>query len=236
MATMARPFARSFRAKLGFVAAAAVLAFAVLVVLALGLRDDGRQATPATAQGVDLTGIPQDGAVLGDASAPVTLVEYADPQCPACRLYTEEVFPAIVREYVRPGRVKLEFRGYAFLGPDSVTATRFLLAASLQDRLWQLQEALYRHQGGENEGWVTDELVRRQAAEIAGLDVERLFSDASSDRIARGVAEAAAQAEALGVPGTPTFFVQIADGEPYFIQPELDPEQFRAALDDALAG
>ena len=56
-------------------------------------------------------------------------------------------------------------------------------AAGLQDRLWHLQEALYRNQGGENSGWVTDELVRRLAGEIPGLDVERLFVDAEGPEV-----------------------------------------------------
>lgn len=212
---------------------AAVAATAALVAVALLFR--GGDA-PAPAPAVDLEGIPQQGYALGSPEARVTLIEYADPQCPACRVYAETVFPTIVDEYVRPGKVRLQFRGYPFLGPDSVEALRFLIAASKQDRLWQLQEALYRHQGAENEGWVTDELVRRLAGEIPGLDVERLFADAGSAQAEREAAAALAEAQAAGIPGTPTFFVQIGAGQPYFVQLGLDPEQFRAALDDALQG
>ena len=136
---------------------------------------------------VDLAGIPQDGRTLGTADADVTLIEWADPQCPACRVYTEEFFPAVVDEYVRPGTVITEFRGFPFIGEDSVKAYRFLLAAAEQDRFWNLQEALYRNQGGENDGWVTDDLLRELSAEIDGLDVDRLFTDADSEAI---VAEA----------------------------------------------
>ena len=165
--------------------------------------------------------------------ASVTLIEYADPQCPGCRFYTEEMFPAIVNEYVRPGRVKTEFRGFPFIGPDSVKALRFILAAGMQDRLWQLQDALYRNQGGENDGWVTDDLVRRLASEIGGLDVERLFVDAESDEITNAAEQAAPQAEAAGIRGTPTFLVKIGDAEPYAVRADLT--ELRAALDDALS-
>ena len=95
-------------------------------------------------------------------------------------------------------------------------AHRFVLAARLQDRLWDLQEALYRNQGGENAGWVTDELIRELAAEIDGLDVDRLFADAESRRSrGGGRAEPSAAAEAAGVQGTPTLLIQIGDEEPY---------------------
>ena len=167
---------------------------------------------------VDLSGIPQDGRVLGAPDANVTLIEWADPQCPACRLYTEEFFPTVVDEYVRPGSVNTEFRGFPFIGDDSVKAYRFLLAAGEQDKLWDLQEALYRNQGGENDGWVTDDLIRELAPEIDGLDVDRLFVDAEREDIVAEAEGAEAAAQAAGIPGTPTLLIAIGDEEPYDIQ------------------
>lgn len=227
-----RPSGLTVVAAFGVAVAAAV----ALVVVAVVFRDDADAPEPNPTALVDLTGIPQDGATLGEPDAAVTLIEYADLQCPACRAYAESVFPAVVDEYVRPGRVKTEFRGFPFIGPDSVKAQRFVVAAGFQDRLWDLQEALYRNQGNENGGWVTDELLRSLAAEIDGLDVERLFADAGSDEVARMVAEGEEQAERAGVPGTPTFLIEIGDEEPYFIDVGLDAAQMRAALDDALEG
>ena len=72
--------------------AVAIAAAVALVAVALIGRSDS--STPPTATPVvDLTGIPQDGRVLGSPDAEVTLVEWADPQCPACRTYTEEFLP-----------------------------------------------------------------------------------------------------------------------------------------------
>jgi protein-disulfide isomerase len=212
----------------------AVVAAAALVAVALLARSDS--STPVTETPVvDLAGIPQDGRVLGPAEADVTLVEWADPQCPACRTYTEEFLPTVVDEYVRPGTIATEFRGFPFIGEDSVKAYRFLLAAGEQDRLWNLQEALYRHQGGENEGWVTDELIRELAGGIGGLDVDRLFVDAERDDIVAEAEGAEAVAQAAGIAGTPTLQIAIGDAEPYTLQ-VADVDQLRAALDDALDG
>jgi len=216
--------------------AGATAAAVALIVVALLARSGGDAPAPSPTPGVNLAGIPQDDRVLGASRAKVTLIEYADPQCPACRFYTEKMFPTVVDEYVKTAKVKTEFRGFPFIGPDSVKALRFVYAAGLQDRLWQLQETLYRNQGGENDGWVTDELLRQVAGEIPGLDVDRLFADAESDAITQEADAAAGEAEAAEVSGTPTFFVQIGDAKPYYIQIQLDVEQMRAALDDALAG
>lgn len=212
----------------------AIVAAAALVVVALvGRSDSSRPATETPV--VDLTGIPQDGRVLGSAEATVTLVEWADAQCPACRTYTEGFFPTLVAEYVRPGTVNTEFRGFPFLGEDSVKAYRFLLAAAEQNKLWDLQEALYRNQGGENEGWVTDDLLRELASGIDGLDVDQLFVDAERADIVAEADGAEAAGQAAGILGTPTLQIVSGGGEPYEIR-IATVDELRAALDDALDG
>ena len=212
----------------------AIAAALALVAVALIARSDS--STPPTENPVvDLGGIPQDGRVLGSPDAAVTLIEWADPQCPACRTYTEEFFPTVVDEYVRPGTVSTEFRGFPFIGDDSVKAYRFLLAAAEQDSLWDLAEAMYRNQGGENDGWVTDDLIRELATQIDGLDVDQLFADAERGDIVTEAEAAEAAGQAAGIPGTPTLLIEVGDDEPYVIQ-VATADQMRAALDDALDG
>jgi protein-disulfide isomerase len=213
----------------------AIAVAAALVVVALVARGASDTPDAVTTPGVSLDGIPQQEAVLGIPGARVTLIEYADVQCPACRFYTLEMFPAVVNEYIRPGKVKTEFRGFPFIGPDSLKGERFLLAAARQDRLWQLADALYRYQGAENSGWLTDDLIRERVAEIPGLDVDQLFADASRDDVAAAAEQALATGKEIGLPGTPTFLVRIGNEEPYLIQIKSLAD-LRAALDDALAG
>jgi len=225
-----RPSRRSVVLAFGVAIAVAVALIAVAVIS----RKDASVPPPTPNPVVGLAGIPQQGAVLGSPNAKVTLIEYADPQCPACRLYTEEFFPTLVDDYVRLGKVKTEFRGFPFIGEDSVKAYGFLLAAAEQDKLWNLAEAMYRNQGRENSGWVTDDLLRRLAGEIPGLDADKLFADAASERVKQRADGAEAAATQAGLKGTPTFLVEIGAEQPYPVQfGSLD--QMRAALDDALA-
>ena len=221
---------------------AVVLAFAgaigvavALVVVAVVSRSSDDDSAPTTLAVVDLAGIPQDGLILGSPDARVTLIEYADLQCPACRNYTEAYFPEVVDRYVRPGRVKTEFRGIAFIGPDSQTALRYVLAAGVQDRLWQLQEALYRNQGGENSGWVTEGLLREVAADIPELDVDRLLVDAQGEQVTAMMTEAATQADAAQISGTPALAIQVGSNEPDLLQAGVSLSELTVALDEALA-
>ena len=212
----------------------AIAAAVALIVGAVVLRsgDDGAESTPTPL--VNFSGIAQNGTVLGASDATVTLIEYADLQCPACRAYAESYVPGIVEQYVRPGRIKLDFRGIAFIGPDSETALRYVLAAGFQNRLWDLQEAMYRNQGGENAGWVTEELVRDLAEDIDGLDADRMVADAETDVVTAMMAETAQQADAAGVQGTPSLALQVGTEQPVLLDSGLSFGELSQALDAAL--
>lgn len=108
-----------------------------------------------------------------------------------------------------------------------------MLAAAEQDKAWQLVDALYRNQGAENSGWLTDDLVRELASEIPGLDVDQLFADAESDETGQAAQQAAVDAQQAGITGTPSIVIEVGDDEPYLIS-VATPAQFREALDAAL--
>jgi protein-disulfide isomerase len=154
-----------------------------------------------------LSGIPQRDTVLGRPSAPVRVIEFADPQCPFCRDFALKNLPALVRGPVRDGRVQLEYRALAFIGPDSVKAARFVEAAALQNRLWYATELLYANQGAENSGWVTDGLLRAIAAAIPGLDAGRALAAAGSSQVTARLRADQRLADQHGVSSTPTFLV-----------------------------
>lgn len=217
-------------------------ALVAAVLIGVSLVGGGDSEDPATSVAASATpreesildGIPQDGIALGKPDAPVTLVEYADIQCPYCADWARDAFPAIVDEYVRDGRVRIEFRGLKFLGPDSETALRATLAAGEQDRLWDVLHGLFLSQGGENEGWVTEALLL-ELGRGAGIDAERMLADSDSPSVDRELADAEASARAVGVPGTPFFTVGPTGGtlEPLQVG-SLDADSFRAALDGLL--
>jgi protein-disulfide isomerase len=184
-----------------------------------------------------LDGIPQNGTALGRADAPVTLVEYADLQCPYCAQWALGVLPTLVEDYVRAGQLRIEFRGLAFIGPDSETALRTALAAGRKDRLWQAVELLYANQGAENAGWVTEDLITRLTASIPGLRPEQVVGDRQSSSVDAQMAKAQAQAQASNVRGTPAFEIGRTGRtlRPLEVT-SLESAQFAAAIDSVLAG
>jgi protein-disulfide isomerase len=222
-------------------AGAVAVAAALVAVSMIGSSTGKSEATPppvsaATPPGREklFRGVLQDGITLGSPKAPVTLVEFADLQCPYCADWARDALPTIVQEYVRAGRVRLVFRGLSFVGEQSDTALRAALAAGEQDRLWDVMHGLYLHQGAENSGWVTDSLLR--SFDGAGLDAEQMLDSTRSSWVESQLLAARNAATAIGVPGTPFFQAGRTGGA---LQPltvtALDADTFRRELDRLLA-
>lgn len=221
------------RRRLGTViASAAAVAAALIAASQLGARD---AAEPVSRQQSELfAGIPQHGLTLGRDAAPVTLVEYADLQCPYCAQWSARTLPTLVGQYVRTGKLRILFRGLSFIGPDSETALRTTVAAGRDGRLWDVLHGLYGRQGGENLGWVTDDVLDEVAAE-AGLDGATLAERRDEPWVDAELEAARALARAAGVGGTPALQVGRTGGPLKLVQlKSLDPEGITPAIDALL--
>jgi protein-disulfide isomerase len=204
---------------------AGIVAVAVAIVLAVSLS--GGSSTPNAPAVGSLTnalpgaaavqkmfnGIPQSSNVLGDPKAPVTLAEYIDLQCPYCAEFESTVLPKLLRQYVRPGDVRIEQRMLAFIGPDSVRGRNAALAAGLQNKQFNFSELLYVNQGTENTGWLDQKMIVAAGASIPGLKVPQMLSDAKSSQVSQTAKAFDAEAKASSVNSTPTILVGKTGGK-----------------------
>jgi protein-disulfide isomerase len=225
----------------GVVGAAGLIALILVLASVLSSGDSGTNRSagspPIGASEVNarLAGIPQNGLVLGKPGAKVTLNEWGDLQCPNCAQVNGAVFPDLVRQYVRPGKVLMRFNAMAFLGPDSEKAARFTLAAAQQNKLWQVADLLYINQGQENSGWVTDDLLRSIGAAIPGFDTQQALDAMDSQQVSDELAAHAQSFDAHGFQGTPSFTAGPTGGEqtPFDVS-GYDIGAFRPTLDRLL--
>jgi protein-disulfide isomerase len=195
--------------RLGAVLAVAAVVVVVLVAVSSSGGGGGKTAASSSAasSSASLAGIPQDGISLGSAKAPVRVLEFADLQCPFCRQATLDVLPNVIRDYVRPGKVRMEFHALAFIGPDSVRAARVAEAAGQQDKLWNVTELAYHNQGKENSGWATDATLKRITGAVPGLDTNQVFAARNGAKVTSALTAASTLANASKVNETPTFLV-----------------------------
>jgi protein-disulfide isomerase len=204
---------------LGGVVALAVVVVAIIAIAASG----GGSDKPAKRAGEILpgqvetnarfAGIPQSGITVGFPDAPLTLVEFADLQCPFCRDYTVNVMPTLVDRYVRAHKLRMEFRNVAFIGNDSLTAAQMAAAAGRQNKLWQYTDLFYNNQGEENSGYVTDAFLQQIGKAVRGLDVQKALADRSLPAIQRQLTEANTEWQVAGFTGTPSFLLGPTKGE-----------------------
>jgi protein-disulfide isomerase len=140
--------------------------------------------------------------ILGPTDAPVTIVEFFDPACEACR-----AFHPIVKQIKEafPGKVRLVLR-YAAFHPPSEEAIKILETARLQDLFLPILESLLEAQPRWAPHGRKPESVWDVAAR-AGLDVERARVDAKMPDIVAILIQDAADVKTVGVRRTPTFFV-----------------------------
>jgi protein-disulfide isomerase len=135
----------------------------------------------------------------GPADAAVTLVVFADFRCPYCR----QMLPVLERLLAaHPQELRLVFKNLPVVSPDSGRAAIAALAAGRQGRFWEMHDRLFALQGAPLE----ERLVLREAQQL-GLDVELLRADLRRPELRAAVEADRAEAERLGVSGTPAFFV-----------------------------
>lgn len=206
----------------------------------------GSETTPTTTTGTPgainspaaikalFAGIPQHGDTLGKASAPVTMLVFEDPQCPYCDQWSLATMPTVISEFVRTGKIKLVYRGLLVVGPNSVLGLRAIVAAGRQNKLWEMNEALYANQGKEDSGWITSQLILSLAADM-GIDGKKLATDANLKAVTTALEAAATEAKGYGIGGTPSFEILHPPAVPTQLnESSLEPSAFSAALTAAI--
>ena len=204
-----------------------LLAFGA-VWAAQGCGDGTENPAPTTAAAATTAILPElirsDSPVIGPADAPVTLVEFLDPECEACRAAYPGV-EKLLAEY--PEEVRLVVRYFPLHG-NSVLAAIATEAAGEQGKYKEMQKLLFERQSewGEQQA-PQSERFTQYAAEL-GLDTDRFASAMAKPEYAAKVARDKADGLTVGVTGTPAFFV---NGR--YI-PRSSPAALRAAIEAAL--
>jgi len=248
------PARRQANPKVLAIGAAVVVLAAVAIGLAFALSGGSSSGIPknvrtlgSAADGLPgstdvqtmFKGIPQKGLLLGSPFAPVQMVMYIDLQCPICQNFETTITPTLVSKYIRTGKVRLEIKPWAFIGPDSTRGQKAMFAAAAQNKAFQFAQVLYDNQGTENTGWLNDAMIVQIAESVTGLNVPKLLADRNSGTVSKDVAAVAAAALADKVTGTPTVFVGKNGTKPALVgSPGAAPDitQVETALDTALVG
>lgn len=188
----------------------------------------GTAAAPTAAGPVNIS-LKSTVPFLGSANAKVTVVEYADYQCPYCEQFYTKVWSDLKTKYIDTGKIKFIYQDFAFLGPDSNTAAEATHCAADQNKFWQYHEYLFKNQGAEGSGWAALD-HQKQFAKDLGLNTDKFNQCMDSGKYKQEVLDQTAQGKTYGVTATPSVFINgtlILGAQPL--------ASFEKAIDDALS-
>jgi protein-disulfide isomerase len=151
----------------------------------------------------------EDNRTRGQATAPVTLIEYSDFTCGYCLKFFRETWPRIQARYVDTGKVRFQYRDYprADRGPglDAAIAAR---CAGAQGKYWAMHDRLF------GEGGRLDQSVYARHAATIGLDQAAFERCMKSGRYTQSIFEDRQEANRWGFHGTPGFILMLTAAEP----------------------
>ena len=191
----------------------AVLSVLLALVLPAPAAAQAKRDTAAAsgaASGADSTATdPLAGRTRGSARAPVTVYEMSDFQCPYCRRFALETFPALDAAYVATGKVRWVFINFPLtsIHPNALAAAEVAVCAAQQDAFWRVHDLLYKYQ----EVWAPPKEPAAfflTLADSAKISRPALLACVRSPATQETVAAEAQGAERSGASSTPSFYIE----------------------------
>lgn len=144
--------------------------------------------------------------IMGDPSAPITILEWGDYQCTFCHNFHQNTLISIKQNFIETGKVKLVFKDFPLNGPDSVLAAEAAYCAQDQEKYWQYHDELYKNWGGENTGWVTRASLDTFAKTV-GINLIQFNQCLDVHKYNERVNQMYKFGSELGIDATPSFLI-----------------------------
>ena len=175
-------------------------------------------------------------AFMGDPAARVAIVEYSDFECPFCGQYSRDIYPQLIADYVKTGKVRYYFRDLPLpMHPHALIAARAARCAGEQGKFWEMHDSLFANQGSLE----AKDLTARAAS--LGLDKEKFADCFSSQKYTDNIRRSAAGAVTAGINATPSFAIGLVtpNGDviraSQLIQGAQSYDEFKFVLGELLA-
>jgi protein-disulfide isomerase len=188
---------------------------------------------------LSLTNLIQQGSpYLGDPStAPITIIDFSDFQCYLCARYVKATEPLIRDTYIETGKVVLVFKHLPNRGFDSLGASIAAQCSHEQGKFWEFHDILYENQKPIDSGWVNQENLKKFAAKLKGLDIEKFNECLDNQKYKEFVERDIDLGSSFGFQDTPSFvIVNSNDGsDPEVLKGAHPFPSFKAIIDKRLS-
>jgi len=168
--------------------------------------------------------------ILGDPSAPITILEWGDYQCTFCYRFHQSSLNIILEEYIDSGKINLVFKDFPLNGPDSILGAEAAYCAGDQGKYWAFHNELYSNWAGERTGWINYDSLN-QFAKSVNLELDEFTTCLDEHKYKQKVLELEKFGKELGIDATPSFLI-FNDKKIIKIRGNQPIDSFRQAIDD----
>ena len=172
----------------------------------------------------------QGSTILGNPNAEITIVEFGDYQCTFCYKFHDETMKKINQEYIKTANVNFIYKDFPLNGEQSILASEASYCAQKQNKFWEYHDTLYNNWGGENTGWITENILQEFARDV-GLNLDEFSQCLKNSEFRQKVLDNEQFAREIGINATPSFLI-FNDSELYRIIGAQPFDKFEQAFEE----
>jgi protein-disulfide isomerase len=172
----------------------------------------------------------QGSTMLGNPNAKITIVEFGDYQCTFCYKFHDETMKKINQEYIKTANVNFIYKDFPLNGEQSILASEASYCAQKQNKFWEYHDTLYNNWGGENTGWITENVLQGFARDV-GLNLDEFSQCLENSEYRQKVLDNEQFAREIGINATPSFLI-FNDSELYRIIGAQPFDRFEQAFEE----
>ena len=174
----------------------------IVVGVFLAVSNESEDNTKLTKSKLIENGSP----IMGDPSAPITILEWGDYQCTFCYKFHNTTLKTLEKDYIESGKVNLVFKDFPLNGPDSVLAAQSTYCANDQGLYWEYHNEVYNNWAGERTGWITRNSLDSFALTV-GINLDEFNKCIDSGKYQDKVNFLYEYGREVGIDATPSFLV-----------------------------
>tara|TARA_B100000674_G_scaffold456247_1_gene430704 strand:+ start:303 stop:953 length:651 start_codon:yes stop_codon:yes gene_type:complete len=199
------------------------------IVIGLGLTSNLEKSSDELSI-LNKENLIQGSTMLGNPDAKITIVEFGDYQCTFCYKFHDETMKKINQEYIKTANVNFIYKDFPLNGEQSILASEASYCAQKQDKFWEYHDTLYNNWGGENTGWITQNVLQGFAKDI-GLNLDEFSQCLENSEYRQKVLDNEQFAREIGINATPSFLI-FNDNELYRIIGAQPFDRFEQAFQE----
>ncbi|MDC0211311.1 DsbA family protein [Candidatus Nitrosopelagicus sp.] len=209
--------------KIYFLAIPIIIGMLIGIGLVSNLEQDSGNSSVLTKEN-----LIEGSIIMGNPNAKITIVEFGDYQCTFCYKFHDETMKKITDEYIKTNNVNFIYKDFPLNGEQSILASEAVYCAQKQNKFWEYHNTLYNNWGGENTGWITENILLGFARDLE-MNLDDFSQCLGKSEFRQKVLDNEKFGREIGINATPSFLI-FNDNEIYRIIGAQPFEKFEQAF------